>query len=383
MSPARSIQQPSGELHTVTPGQAKRRRRLLARIIGDNAFTTLRNFRRLARNDWRSPFPMQVKFNAWRRGFKAESFVLFDLAHNDPNDYISEYQRWHQCVNINASLPYFTHKIEFRSILLSAGLSQPETVALCAKGQILLRPLEDTREYVSASQLEAVLSEEEGARFIVKPENGTRGEGIFLVINESGRLLRQRGDERVPFDVGDLPGNTLIESMVRQGAFWNALFPHTGNTMRILTGFTEEETEPVILRAVQRIGTADTIPTDNWSGGAICSRIDLQTGRLGPGLTDLSKSRHRGRALAVHPDSGAQIEGAIVPHWETICRTARRAAACSPLHRYVGWDILVDERGTPIILEGNGNTGVAILQVHGGLLADPNVRRFYKRAGVL
>ncbi len=383
MSPAPSIPQKSGSVPPVHSRAAKSNKSLLTRLIGDKVFAALRNFRQLASEDWRSPFPMQVKFNAWRRGFHAESFALYDLAHNDPNDYISDYQRWRYCIKINPSRSYYDHKIEFRSILLTAGLPQAETVALCAKGQILLRPLEDTREYVSASQLEAVLSEEEGAKFIVKPENGTRGEGIFLLSSENGRLMRQRGKARISFTIEDLPKIALIERMVRQGAFWNALFPDSANSMRVLTGFTADEPEPVILRAVQRIGTTDTVPTDNWSGGGICSLIDLPTGRLGPGLTHPSKSRQGGRAFAVHPDSGAQIEAATVPYWDASCRTARRAAACSPLHRYVGWDILVDEHGTPIILEGNGNTDVNLLQVHGGMLADPNIRRFYRHAGVL
>jgi len=43
----------------------------------------------------------------------------------------------------------------------------------------------------------------------------------------------------------------------------------------------------------------------------------------------------------------------------------------------------VDEGGTPIILEANGNSGVNLLQVHGGLLADPRVRRFFERCGVI
>jgi hypothetical protein len=37
----------------------------------------------------------------------------------------------------------------------------------------------------------------------------------------------------------------------------------------------------------------------------------------------------------------------------------------------------------PVILEANGNSDVNLLQVHGGLLADPRIRRFYQAFGVL
>jgi len=45
--------------------------------------------------------------------------------------------------------------------------------------------------------------------------------------------------------------------------------------------------------------------------------------------------------------------------------------------------VLVDADGVPLILEANGNSDVNLLQVHGGLLAEPDIRRFYHRVGVL
>jgi hypothetical protein len=48
----------------------------------------------------------------------------------------------------------------------------------------------------------------------------------------------------------------------------------------------------------------------------------------------------------------------------------------------VGWDVLVDRAGVPVILEANANPDVNLLQVHGGLLRDPRVRRFYAAFGI-
>jgi hypothetical protein len=45
--------------------------------------------------------------------------------------------------------------------------------------------------------------------------------------------------------------------------------------------------------------------------------------------------------------------------------------------------VFVDESGRVIIGEGSANTDVNLLQVHGGLLADPAVRRFYDTCGVI
>jgi hypothetical protein len=54
-----------------------------------------------------------------------------------------------------------------------------------------------------------------------------------------------------------------------------------------------------------------------------------------------------------------------------------------PFIRYAGWDVLVDDGGTPVIIEGNNNTDLDLFQVHGGLLRDPRVRRFYETCKVL
>jgi cell division septal protein FtsQ len=43
----------------------------------------------------------------------------------------------------------------------------------------------------------------------------------------------------------------------------------------------------------------------------------------------------------------------------------------------------VDAEGVPVILEANGNSDVNLLQVHGGLLRDPAIRRFYESFGVV
>jgi len=63
--------------------------------------------------------------------------------------------------------------------------------------------------------------------------------------------------------------------------------------------------------------------------------------------------------------------------------TVLRAAGSLPFNRIGGWDVLVDASATPIILEANGNSDVNLLQVHGGLLADPRIRRFYQAFGVV
>jgi hypothetical protein len=103
---------------------------------------------------------------------------------------------------------------------------------------------------------------------------------------------------------------------------------------------------------------------------------------MGPGRRRSDRGSSMRALYPNHPDTGVPIEGQVIPGWEAICRTVLRATRDVPFIRYSGWDVLVDEQGTPVIIEANNNTGVDLFQVHAGVLRDPRVRRFYQAVGV-
>jgi hypothetical protein len=112
----------------------------------------------------------------------------------------------------------------------------------------------------------------------------------------------------------------------------------------------------------------------------LSARIDLDTGALGPGatLTDTGRLRWHDR----HPESGAPIAGARVEGWAATATTILSAAARLPEAPAIGWDLVVTPEGCSF-LEGNSVPGLGVWQVHGPLLADPRVRRFYEAHGVI
>ncbi len=350
--------------------------------------------------EWKAPrtgLPLGRKLDMWRRGFLAQSDTIYDLTRNSPDDYVSDYQHAVRCSRINAWSGFYDHKMVLRSFLMAIGLRQANTVALILDRQILLHPYSGQARYVAAADMVELLRQGGGERkFIVKPEDGWCGEDVFLLLYRDGQFWRQRGRAVDPFDVaaflgepkksrrkGRPPSAILIEERLQQGPFWAALFPDSANTMRLLTMWHPGEPTPFVARAVQRIGTADTVPTDNWSGGGISVPIDPATGRLGLGRMHPLKGRRPEQRFERHPDTGAQLTGAVIPGWDRVAATVLQAAGRLPFNRIGGWDVLVDASDTPIILEANGNSDVNLLQVHGGLLADPRIRRFYEALGVV
>jgi hypothetical protein len=320
----------------------------------------------------------------WRHGFLSVSARLYDFPRNDMRDYISDFTRRTKCRAIgDAHRAFFDHKVAQRAILQAQGVRQPETIAVLADGRALINPFSDTACNASGPELERLLIAD-GGPFIIKPEDGACGRGIFLVEVRGGALVRRRGRNVAPFRLADIgPQLAMVERRIVQGEFWRVLHAESVNTIRALTLWAPGEPAPFIARAVQRIGTADTVPTDNWSGGGICAPIDLATGQLGVGRMNPRKSMRPETHYARHPDSGARIEGAVLPGWEMVKRVVLRAAASMPINRYIGWDVAVDDTNTPLIVEGNSNSDLDLLQVHGGLLTDPAVRRFFEVMGVV
>jgi hypothetical protein len=333
------------------------------------------------------------KLSAWRRGFFAESAMLYDLSRNDPRDYLSDFARAARCREINPHNEFFNHKLVLRSFLLAMGFRQAETVALLYEGKILSNPFRGDARQMEPGELEEQLTST-GRNYIVKPEDGACGQDLFLLERRGGELVRRRGRSTAAFDLPGLlretgsdqphPRMTFIEEQLDQASFWERLFPESTNTIRVLTLWTPGEPTPFIARAVQRIGTPDTVPTDNWSAGAISAAIDLESGTLGEGrVNPLRRSGDSPERITRHPVTGARIAGAVLPHWDEVKDTVLRAAASLPFNRIAGWDVLVASDDAPVIIEANGDSDINLLQVHGGLLADPQIRRFYEvTAGV-
>ncbi|MBA3658133.1 MAG: hypothetical protein H0W67_00880 [Gemmatimonadales bacterium] len=376
------------------------------KLLGIRAYQAMWSGYRWLKHEFQSRSGPQPPFRLalWRQGFFAESAAVYDFPRNDPGEYLSDFQQIHLGGWINEWDGLFNHKLGLRAFLLAQGLPQPHTAAFIYEGRILAEPFERGGRYVSDEEIEEHLrGEGEGAAWVVKPEDGSQGRGLFLLEYVEGAFRRHRGREVAPIDLraflasleparnGGQAGATLIERRLPQGQFWRELFPGSANTLRLLTLWTPGDPSPFIARAVQRVGSADTVPTDNWSGGGLSAPIDLATGRLGPGRTHPLKGAKRTitvgdpRSAPVerHPDTGALIAGAVLPCWNRITEVVLRAGASLPFNRMVGWDVLVSAENEPVILEANGHSDVNLLQVHGGLLADDRVRRFFEHYGAV
>lgn len=71
----------------------------------------------------------------------------------------------------------------------------------------------------------------------------------------------------------------------------------------------------------------------------------------------------------------------MVPEWQAITGTVLALAVSTPFNAMCTWDAAVDAEGRVVIAEMGPCDGISQLQVHGGLLRDPPVRRFFDSYG--
>jgi hypothetical protein len=372
---------PSTHLAVMSRSSPSGLKRMLSRTLGPRRYRALRQAQWAAGTEWRdSRFAWLTKFSAWRRGFTADSAALYEFPRPDWQDYLSDYVRENQCVLLNAVPHVFDQKLMLRVLLLHHGFKQAETFALIARSDVQLDPFGTQSRMTTLAELESSM-QHDGGPFIVKPQDSGMGFGVALVSAENGALTRRRGHKVSTYRVRASSTSTLVERVVRQHEAWQAFFGGSANTMRLLTLWTPGEAAPFIAAAAQRIGASDTAPTDNFAGGGMAAHIGLETGVLGHARRRSASGRPD--RLTHHHETGVRIEGAQLPFWERIRETVLSAASLLGVARYVGWDVMIDAAGTPVIIEGNANTGVHILQLDAGLLKQPQARRFYEQCGVL
>ncbi len=92
---------------------------------------------------------------------------------------------------------------------------------------------------------------------------------------------------------------------------------------------------------------------DNLCAGGLGADLEVSTGRLGTARTLAADSP----PYTHHPDTGAAIQGTIVPRWPEIAALALRAHGYVTDIATLGWDVTLTPAG-PLLLETNPNWGV-------------------------
>ncbi len=244
----------------------------------------------------------------------------------------------------------------------------------------------------SPDDLRAFLQEVKPPALVAKPVGGIMGKEVLilnelryeddtitavtntgkeLTFAELTKILDQRPNVRF-YDAGytlDLPAGYLLQEKIRQHEFLNELAPYTTNTIRVVT-FLDRNNDVDIHFTILRLGRRGNM-ADNWDRGGISVAVDPQTGVLGTGVL---KPKYGGQWLEVHPDSQVRFTGRTIPCWQEILALCIRAAKVTPRVHSIGWDVALTPQG-PVLIEGNPDWDLPMVQIHTHGLLQPDVRR--------
>jgi len=203
----------------------------------------------------------------------------------------------------------------------------------------------------------------------IKPVLGRSGMGSFAVFRESdrlrfaGRIASTEDLYRYLMERVKSGKSFLVQPRLRTHSFlMDIVSSHGLSTVRVVT--IRGNDKPQIIMACLKMIRGNN-EHDNFSKGMsnnLIVPINIDTGELKQAWGSLRSDWPQMVQYALHPDSGKQIEGIILPLWHEICELALRAQKSVPLLPTIGWDIALTDDGV-LIVEANTAYDAATFQL--------------------
>jgi alpha-L-glutamate ligase-like protein len=197
--------------------------------------------------------------------------------------------------------------------------------------------------------------------FVVKPAQGTGGDGIIVVTGRVGEHYRRTGGRLMPieemghhvssilsglYSLGGHNDKAIIEARVRFDPVFEAISFQGVPDIRIIVFLG------VPVMAMVRLPTSASDGKANLHQGAIGAGIDIASG------ITMTAVWHND-VIERHPDTNNPVTGIQVPHWRDLMDIAARCYELTGLG-YFGVDLVLDNEQGPMILELNARPGLNI-----------------------
>lgn len=164
------------------------------------------------------------------------------------------------------------------------------------------------------------------------------GKGI-LVCDESTSL------KELSSFIAANPNDIIVQEAIRQSKKMAELNQSSVNTIRIVTLLRKDGTVKICSTCV-RMGLKGS-RVDNASSGGIVVGVD-EIGRL----KDTAYGPD-GKSYSKHPISGVNFNKIVTPSFDKIKEVVTKEALATPLFRLISWDIAIDDKDEPVLIEAN------------------------------
>lgn len=182
---------------------------------------------------------------------------------------------------------------------------------------------------------------------IIKPINGSLGNGVFKVYKNSNR------DEIKSLYDFSINKRLLVEECIDSCEELKAFHPQSLNTIRVVTISNRQKAE--VFGAFFRVGCGDSV-VDNAHAGGIFAQINIDSGAIE------SDGINTNREIFIyHPDTGIRFKGFRIPEWNNIIEACCEAAKLTD-NIVTGWDVVINRNGIVEFIEGNNSPDFDVMQ---------------------
>ena len=232
------------------------------------------------------------------------------------------------------------------------------TKALCAEvGVPVPRLIAVARTHREARNLPEQLGGEDA--FVLKPARGAMGNGIVVLEQRDGVILRSgrpmSADDLAYHAAGIISGLYSLAGHLDQAIVEERLEIDPAFESIVAEGVPDVRViiyRGIPVMAMTRLPTRRSGGRANLHQGAVGAGLDLRSG-------ELRFAVFRNRPISESPDTGEALAGFTLPHFDRVVHSAVAVAERTGL-AYLGADVVIDARQGPVILELNARPGLAI-----------------------
>lgn len=202
--------------------------------------------------------------------------------------------------------------------------------------------------------------------FVIKPSQGSGGNGIVVIVGKRrDKYIKASGDMITNEDLAHHCSNILNgmyslggsadKAMIEYRVKFDPLFEHI--SYRGVPDIRTIIFKGVPVAAMVRLPTRASDGKANLHQGAVGAGIDLRTGKT-------IRAVCRERVITQHPDTGMDIPGLQIPHWDDLLTLSAQCYDLAGLG-YMGVDVVLDADRGPLVLELNARPGLSIQIANG------------------
>lgn len=187
--------------------------------------------------------------------------------------------------------------------------------------------------------------------FVVKPTDLGLSLGVHKECADDypdkKALFKQILAEGVAFNEDYKYGNTssvVLEEVLVQVEEMAKIHPYSANGVRLTTVRVGNDVH--IWYPWFKIGVNGEFVTGG-PRGSLLAGIDVKTG-----IVDTFGTTENGERFEYHPNTNIKVPGYVIPKWEELVDMMTEVAKSLPAFGYVGWDMVLTEKGWAI-MEGN------------------------------